>query len=615
MPTNLYRIHVCRCKTGKHYTYEHLKKEKKSQKLQRSSELGLYRYNDSDSEPYNQTTGRYVIVLLITIIIVSLTCLITYNYVSEPNPVILQPANNGPNAEIETKYVQLANMSYSKEIISEPVEESVTEPTATDADIRNEPVALEFRHEVDNHQRRQIKTPPRPFIYENRDPIPIGFISPFGQINNQAYPQTQGRNKAKNIQEIIQYLTDHQTINQSADTADPFFPYKPQNPSDVNLLATNGFRFAPTVQIEPKKPKKSVKQAELTGNRHAENVLANVNFDSYPAGNIENTVRKRKNRYPRPPQYGNYGYGPQNAYNENNFYNQGEREPPNRLNYWNRFRNNGIEYNRNKIRNDLLHVSEINKPRQIMVHLNLYPKKKRQNGENRNIELLQETFHQRNCTDNLEEPSDGNDDLEQIKNATEFNQLLQNIKFSYVNHKDESDGQNEEVVAHNNSDDLFQIKDTILKLNEPDEFQHVRNNNHNRHNPEHIEVLKSIGFTVVNSNFTTPDSNTEQYAHNQDHWYPMRINNGGYLNDQLADMSSNIEHVTEINPGQELNIDFDTTGEFTDETVTLPLPRDIFERYFNNKKTPLKSNIDWDEEMLVANPNLINHKSHFNDLS
>lgn len=606
-------------------------------------------------------------------------CIITYNYISEPNQVILQPIHilndNLSNTEINGSYVQLVNVSYSKDIISGPVDlnASVTEQHDDEINDESTPHALEFRlsqHEVSNNNRRQIKTErksPRPFIYENRDPIPTGFITPVSQIDNQKYPQTQTqvRNKAKNIQEIIKYLTEHQPIHESIEdvdnskkrikkrprgenynknlkkgkgtsniftyAADPFFPYKPQNPSDVNLLATNSFRFAPTIQVEPKKPKKTTvpkhEQSQLINNvpnRLAGIAPVNLNVDTYPTGN-DKKVKKRKNHHSRPVQYNNYGSEYNNPYNQNNFYNQGGRFPPNRINYWNRFRNNEIVYNKNKIKNDLLQENEVNNPSQMVVHLNLYPKKKRQNGENRHIEIHKDEFYQNNCTDILEEPTDNDNHLAQIKNATEFNQLLQNIKFSYVNHKEE-----EEDVPNNNSDDMFQINDTILKLNEPlaaNGFKNIRNNhNLNGHNPQDIEVLNSIGFTVLNSNFTKAEPNSDKHYtnsnnnDNQAQWYPMIVNNNAYSNDQVPEMSGNTEHVTgrENNHKPELNIDLvikgttDNYNEFSDETVTLPLPTDIFEKYFN-KKSPLKSNADWDADMLLHNPNLINHKAHFSD--
>lgn len=93
------------------------------------------------------------------------------------------------------------------------------------------------------------------------------------------YPQlTQYRNRyyPKSIQDIIGYVTPKTPIktqkrqrekqssasnqeNFTFSTPDPFSLYKPQDPSDINLLATASFRFAPPIWSAPRtKPNKKV---------------------------------------------------------------------------------------------------------------------------------------------------------------------------------------------------------------------------------------------------------------------------------------------------------------------------------------------------------------------
>ncbi|XP_018564399.1 uncharacterized protein LOC108905849 [Anoplophora glabripennis] len=130
---------------------------------------------------------------------------------------------------------------------------------------------------IENYQ----KQPPRPFGTKTLGPLPHEFTptTPIPartsvKASSITYPQlTNYRNnyQPKNIQEIIGYMNNQasqdvdiqdfskerqatnqegfkQTLNSSGFTnADPFYTYKPTDPSDINLLATASFRFAPPV--------------------------------------------------------------------------------------------------------------------------------------------------------------------------------------------------------------------------------------------------------------------------------------------------------------------------------------------------------------------------------
>ncbi|XP_059061436.1 uncharacterized protein LOC131854345 [Achroia grisella] len=137
------------------------------------------------------------------------------------------------------------------------------------------------------------RTSPRPFIYEQRSPTPVPFSKTF---RSKSWVESyRNAERLKNIQQVIKYL--EKTINakvgdmhglspstqiafsgvyvepyhhdnkgpkqppsidlllessnnietiKSSHQSDPLFKYKPDNPSDVNLLADSYLRFLPT---------------------------------------------------------------------------------------------------------------------------------------------------------------------------------------------------------------------------------------------------------------------------------------------------------------------------------------------------------------------------------
>lgn len=108
---------------------------------------------------------------------------------------------------------------------------------------------------------------------ENKSPhpfLPMIIGQPPQQFTTQKptttnYPQLnlyRNRYYPKNIQDIIGYMTkspkrkrqrEKQSVgasnqeNYTFSTPDPFSSYKPQDPGDINLLATASFRFAPPI--------------------------------------------------------------------------------------------------------------------------------------------------------------------------------------------------------------------------------------------------------------------------------------------------------------------------------------------------------------------------------
>ncbi|XP_017781767.1 PREDICTED: uncharacterized protein LOC108566419 [Nicrophorus vespilloides] len=88
---------------------------------------------------------------------------------------------------------------------------------------------------------------PHPFLNNFRGPPPASF-SPTSDKN---FAQLQGYSAPhypRNIQEIINYITPEKPKPKRPQFHhDPFYPYKPKDPSDINLLATANLRFAPPI--------------------------------------------------------------------------------------------------------------------------------------------------------------------------------------------------------------------------------------------------------------------------------------------------------------------------------------------------------------------------------
>ncbi|XP_023017836.2 uncharacterized protein [Leptinotarsa decemlineata] len=128
-----------------------------------------------------------------------------------------------------------------------------------------------------NDGNAQTSVHPKPFKVEYRGPMPRKFsptppttTSTTKRPTTLIYPQlTNYRNRyyPKNIQEIVRHMTNkpvHQTMEYTRNTGkrdvnnskeylnnsvndDIFHRYKPNDPSEVNLLATGRVRFAPPV--------------------------------------------------------------------------------------------------------------------------------------------------------------------------------------------------------------------------------------------------------------------------------------------------------------------------------------------------------------------------------
>lgn len=121
-------------------------------------------------------------------------------------------------------------------------------------------------------KKRESIEDPSPFRPKLIGPPPHHFTTTTEKVTTLNYPQlTNYRNKyyPKNIQDVIGYVnrprrtrkhkvkepsqSQSQTsynltmLGSAFSTGDPFYSYKPQDPSDINLLATASFRFAPPV--------------------------------------------------------------------------------------------------------------------------------------------------------------------------------------------------------------------------------------------------------------------------------------------------------------------------------------------------------------------------------
>lgn len=116
-------------------------------------------------------------------------------------------------------------------------------------------------------QRRN--SPPRPFLHGSYDgAIPTSFKSVLSPYNRNKQQENWAQlsyykspmNNPKNIQDILNYVTTIDNEKSEADInsaviqkpipqfrPDPFYKYRPQEPSDINLLATASFKFAPPI--------------------------------------------------------------------------------------------------------------------------------------------------------------------------------------------------------------------------------------------------------------------------------------------------------------------------------------------------------------------------------
>ncbi|CAH0555141.1 unnamed protein product [Brassicogethes aeneus] len=179
-----------------------------------------------------------------------------------------------------------------------------------------------------------MKAQPMPFKTAMLGLTPQHFTTTTEKITTLDYPQlTNYRSKyyPKNIQDIIGYVNkDSQTkkvqekqINQASHKEyynisaygssflnnDPFFRYKPQDPSDINLLATASFRFAPPVwsnfrRTTPKFLKTSPSNLQSVENTHEQYNMRKplvVTLNIYPEkndlGRLFHTFRKRNIPY------------------------------------------------------------------------------------------------------------------------------------------------------------------------------------------------------------------------------------------------------------------------------------------------------------------------------
>lgn len=195
-------------------------------------------------------------------------------------------------------------------------------------------------------------------------------------------------------------------------TNDIFHNYKPSTLSDINLLAVNQFRFAPKPQVASPllnkrlfypEPSVNMKPPEfaniydqlITANNYRSgenkrmgqtktNKPFSLMLDIYPAAS-EDEATKRPN-YNRVPSYMSQKYNNQldHSYLNSMQFPQIQQQrypPPN--NYYNNF------YNRYPNHEDILPETSVNKPSQMVVHLNLFPKnKKRHQNKNRSLQIL-----------------------------------------------------------------------------------------------------------------------------------------------------------------------------------------------------------------------------------
>lgn len=187
-------------------------------------------------------------------------------------------------------------------------------------------------------------------------------------------------------------------------TNDIFHNYKPSTLSDINLLAVNQFRFAPKAVPSPllnkrlffPEPSVNMRPPDMA-NMYHQLITANsfrndenkrmgqtktkpfsLMLDIYPAA-IEDESTKRPN-YNRVPSYMQQRPLDHSYLNTMQFPQIQQQRYPSPNNYYNNF------YNRHP--EDVQPETTINKPSQMVVHLNLFPKNKRRLNKNRSLQII-----------------------------------------------------------------------------------------------------------------------------------------------------------------------------------------------------------------------------------
>lgn len=549
-------------------------------------------------------------------------CVVLYSFISSSNtkqkPLLVQNQSQ-PFTEINTttSFIPYLNISFIHEFSNENIR---NQTESSDSEVKSEetePQALEYGSGI----RRYFPESniPRPFIYEIRDPKPSGFQVP--QIDSpKTYEDNEAaennakpiRTRVRNIQDIIKLLTNqnedqdtensskkvklnrnqkklglHPKRNSQPFTSDPFFPYKPQNPSDINLLATNGFRFAPTIQLDPKKKHQFVEQYP-----NYEKPMDSKD-SNYPEQPISVTLDLSQNKRHKKRKPINTPIGFNNLYNQNQYFNPGNRYQPSQQylnkqpyfrpwNHWNLAPN----ANRQKVRNGVLQQT-IKGQSPMIVHLNLYPKKRKPLIEDSEIE---ESKIHHNCSDHYEAYN-----FAQMRNASEFNQVL-----GHTRHQTLDPIYNGKVTTTTTDRDNENIMYNVNDESHPHQFVSKPN----------VEIQKSIGFTIVNPNFSGANLSEDDFystGESESQWHPIIIPDDENVSNARDD------RVEESDKDGHYGLEVGEVNEGSDETVTLPLPQDLFQKYFNRKPTTGKSTEDWDPNVISQNPNLINHRASFYD--
>lgn len=596
-----------------------------------------------------------------------------YNYVSERGtkfqPILSD--NSSTTGSAYNKFtidINAFNVTSSREVTAEQIINNSTEIYEIDSNETEDssPQALEFRRKRGKTNRR-YENAPRPFLYENRDPRPTGFQATTGQQTAQTQNVPINTNKVKNIQEIIQLLSNQnddqvsetntkrvksknrkykpqskKTYNNPSFVSDPFFPYKPQNPSDINLLATNSFRFAPSVQIEIKRPPviptetypkyERPNQYQLFHLHQAQLSPKDVLNQNQPISvTLPLDLSNKRTKMRKPSNF--------NLYNQNQYFTQPNRfqqnlqqtrsQPYFRPWNWNLIpaRNTNNQMRNNNLYANHQYQQGIVKGGQspMIVHLNLYPKKKKnhQQGDSETDESTIHSLH--NCTTSDDQITyfDNSDidnlNIPQIKNATEFNQLLEHVSSGHNNPLEDQTYNDKDTTSDNQN--LFRIKNTFFQRDKPDlhedlsENFRIQDNDYLANQKPNVEIQKSIGFTILNKTFTNSD-----YITSENKWRPITFDGKYFLNtDEINVSNERDDKITTIanesaNKNEHYGLEVGEVNESFEEkeSVTLPIPPDIFQKYFNTKPTP-KYNNEWDPAIIERNPNLINHRATFQD--
>uniref|UniRef100_A0A1B0D200 Uncharacterized protein n=1 Tax=Phlebotomus papatasi TaxID=29031 RepID=A0A1B0D200_PHLPP len=211
------------------------------------AQFGLYRDDGEEKKPSNKswkpTVGLYMI-LGCSILLILAVFFILQELFAERQEIIEFPSFDRPTI-FPTESSFNTTEEWTNTSVDPKIGENMTE-IVSEKLVHSPSKFLKPPPPPRETHRRSIQ-PPRPFEFELHEPHPSAFQKPNVTVS-----------RVNNIQDILQQLREppdpgssrirrntERSFDFTTSAPDPFFNYKPHAPSDINLMATKQFRFAP----------------------------------------------------------------------------------------------------------------------------------------------------------------------------------------------------------------------------------------------------------------------------------------------------------------------------------------------------------------------------------